>query len=109
MIPLHIHLAKLNFLKYRTDGRTFTAKPPDHFFWTCEKLGLTIPEEYSENRVSDKVIDLVNPDSDDGGKMEWGSENEREKEHYMPTINTEDIQLDFDDSRTSQTECKDKS
>ena len=88
VVPLHIHLAKLNFLKYRSDGRIFTAKPPDHFLWTCETLGLTVPKEYLDNCVSEKLKKTVSTavQVEDENEFELsGNEDEQnlQKDHYL--------------------------
>ena len=113
VIPLHIHLAKLNFLKYRTDGRTFTAKPPDHFLWTCEKLGLTVPDEFSDNRVSDSLLQSTDAEAvEEEENSECDDTSDDEEYTSLASLsqrsgtNKEDIEdnyLDVDDTGISQT------
>lgn len=58
IIPLHLHLAQLNFIKHKIIKGLFVAKPAVHFLWTCEKLRLCVPEYYMTNRVVHQSTDI---------------------------------------------------
>lgn len=63
-IPLHMHLSRLDFPHYGKDGKVFIAEPPEHFQWSCQQLGISIPDYYLKNdvssfRESNEVIDVT--------------------------------------------------
>ncbi|XP_065213554.1 pseudouridylate synthase RPUSD4, mitochondrial-like [Planococcus citri] len=59
-IPLHMHLSKLDLSSIGVDN-TFIAKPPEHFLWSCQQLGISVPEFYMNNcsMPFEKRIDSV--------------------------------------------------
>lgn len=59
LIPCHIHLSEVILKQFNDDKSdlVLTATPPQHFMWTCSKLGLVLDKE--EKDTVDKVSEVV--------------------------------------------------
>lgn len=48
-IPLHMHLVQVDLKRYKLNPTTFIGKPPEHFLWSCEQLGISVPDYFLQN------------------------------------------------------------
>lgn len=51
-VPLHMHLSRVDLPRYGRDGKIFIAEPSEHLQWSCQQLGVSIPEYYLKNSFS---------------------------------------------------------